>query len=175
MPGPDDTVRIFAYGSLMWDPAVPVAEARPARLAGWHRAMCVWTILARGTPDRPGLSLGLLPGGHCDGLLLEFPREHLRDTLVHLWQREMWTDVYRPLWLEAEYGNTRLSAVAFVANPESRQYAGQLSLDETRHYIATASGQRGSSRDYLVSTIEKLREHSIEEPDLARLAPESSA
>jgi hypothetical protein len=34
-------VWVFAYGSLMWNPGIDVAEHKPAVLQGWHRAFCI--------------------------------------------------------------------------------------------------------------------------------------
>ena len=43
----DRSVWIFGYGSLMWNPAVHVAERRFARVHGFHRSFCLWTPLGR--------------------------------------------------------------------------------------------------------------------------------
>jgi cation transport regulator ChaC len=52
----------FAYGSLMWDPPFPPADSQPARIYGYHRSFCVSSENYRGTPEKPGLSLGLDQG-----------------------------------------------------------------------------------------------------------------
>ena len=58
-------VWIFAYGSLMWDPGFAYVEAQPATLHGYHRQFCIYSYAYRGTPERPGLVLGLDRGGSC--------------------------------------------------------------------------------------------------------------
>ena len=53
---------LFAYGSIMWNPGFAYAESAPALLRGWHRAFCIYSYRYRGTPEKPGLVLGLIVG-----------------------------------------------------------------------------------------------------------------
>jgi cation transport protein ChaC len=67
------SVWVFGFASLMWNPAIDCAERRGATLSGWHRRFCVWAPLGRGTPERPGLMLGLEQGGSTDGICFRLP------------------------------------------------------------------------------------------------------
>ena len=58
-----DGVWLFAYGSLIWNPALHFDGRRLARVYGWHRSFCLSTQAGRGTPENPGLVLGLDRGG----------------------------------------------------------------------------------------------------------------
>ena len=84
-----EPVWIFAYGSLMWDPDFPRAEAEPALLRGYHRSFCLYSYDYRGTRTRPGLTLGLDRGGACRGIVLRLPPETLAEAIDRLWAREM--------------------------------------------------------------------------------------
>ena len=65
-----DTLWVFGYGSLIWDPGFPVAERRIATLKGWHRSFCMRSIHHRGTVEKPGLVLALdrAEGASCTGV-----------------------------------------------------------------------------------------------------------
>src|SRR5215831_19039217 len=64
---------LFAYGSLMWDPAIHIVEIRTATLQGFHRAFCVRIEFGRGSPGKPALMVGLNEGGQCHGLAFRVP------------------------------------------------------------------------------------------------------
>src|SRR3954451_15415737 len=88
-PGPRHGVWVFAYGSLIWNPAIHYVERRFARVYGWHRTFCLSTIAGRGSPDMPGLVLGLDRGGACTGAAFRIAEEGLEEELRILWRREM--------------------------------------------------------------------------------------
>ena len=82
---------VFGYGSLMWKPGFEHIEARPALLRGAHRQLCVYSYVHRGTPERPGLVLGLDRGGACRGLAFKVADECWSDVLDYLRAREQVT------------------------------------------------------------------------------------
>lgn len=168
-PDPSADVRVFGYGGLMWNADFPHAEVTPARLEGWRRSMCVWSALARGTPQKPGLALGLQPDGVCEGLAFRIAKADVDGALPKIWQREMWTDVYRPTWVSLTVGDGIVSAITFTANVESLQFAGDINDDAAVAHIAAATGERGRCRDYLANTVAELRALDIEEPALDTL------
>jgi cation transport protein ChaC len=169
---PTGDLWVFGYGSLMWNPGFPHDAVEPAILDGWHRSFCIQSALHRGTPEWPGLVVGLSPGGRCRGLALRAQARHKGSSLEYLWQREMaLADGYLPRTVTALLDDgRRIDALTFVANPVHEAYAGDLPFDEAALRIATARGQRGSNREYLDRTIEHLGELGIEDPGLALLA-----
>ena len=147
---------IFGFGSLMWNPACKVAETRPAVVSGWHRRFCIWTQLGRATPDLPGLTLGLEPGGSCRGLALRIEARLVEQETVLIWRREMIASIYRPVWVSARIGAATVPAVSFAANRDHEHYAGNLPVEIQARHLGCAEGPFGASIEYLEGTVAAL-------------------
>src|SRR5436190_4075768 len=131
---------VFAYGSLLWNPVFPVAEMRVARLHGFHRRFCLWSLANRGTPARPGLVLGLERGGACRGVAMRLPAPLALDELHLLWRREMVVGSYQPRWVTLQAGGRELSALTFIVERDHPQYAGNLPVEKQAQVFANACG-----------------------------------
>jgi glutathione-specific gamma-glutamylcyclotransferase len=166
---------VFAYGSLLWNPLFPVAEMRPARLHGLHRRFCLWSLTSRGTPECPGLVLGLERGGACRGVAMRLPAPLALDELHLLWRREMVVGSYVPRWVALDADGRTLTALTFVVRRDHPQYAGKLALPKEVDVLARACGAFGSSADYLERTRVALVAHGIVDPYLEELAAEVAA
>ncbi len=166
-----DSISVFAYGSLIWNPCFEVADSRSATLEGYCRQFSIWSVHARGTPDKPGLGFALerCEGARCEGMLFTLPPGAAVPELEPLWEREMWTSTYRPAWVEVKAGEDLVPALTFVAAPEHPQYAGNLPVADVAAYIASASGKFGSCRDYLALTVDALQGAGFSDPDLEAL------
>ena len=164
-----EPVWLFAYGSLMWNPEFEFAEVRPALLRGYHRRFCLYSRDYRGTPERPGLVLGLDRGGSCHGIAYRLPTERLGQTLDRIWAREMTGGVYEMRRVAAGTADGEVTAHACVVRRASPDYAGRLSVDETARLLASAVGGRGTGRDYLANTVRHLEELGIRDRLLHRI------
>ena len=166
-----EPVWIFAYGSLMWDPDFPRAEAEAALLRGYHRSFCLYSYDYRGTGMRPGLTLGLDRGGACRGIALRLPPKTLAAQLDSLWAREMTAPrVYDMRLLPVWTARGSRKAFAFTVRRDHADYAGRLSSEDVARIIAGATGRRGACRDYLADTVNHLAGLGIADASLQRLA-----
>ncbi|MET0721432.1 MAG: gamma-glutamylcyclotransferase [Tardiphaga sp.] len=164
---------VFGYGSLMWRPGFDFVEQVPARLIGEHRALCVYSWDHRGTPEKPGLVLGLDRGGACRGVAFRVAAAQRTATIAYLREREQTTNVYhevmRSVWLD-NAARERVSALAYVVDRGHVQYAGRLSLAEQLHFVKQGHGRSGANRDYVLSTVKAIEAEGFRDPQLHQLA-----
>jgi cation transport protein ChaC len=164
---------VFAYGSLMWRPGFDFLECVQARLIGAHRALCVLSHVHRGTPERPGLVLGLDHGGACRGLAYRVAAAARAQTIAYLRAREQVTMVYREctrtVWLEGTPAR-RVTALCYMVDRGHPQYAGRLSLDTQLHHVRQGHGRSGPNRDYVLAAVRQLEALGYHDRDLHLLA-----
>lgn len=161
---------VFGYGSLMWRPGFRFEEAHPALLRGWHRAFCLTSTHYRGTPETPGLVLGLAPGGACIGRAFRVAPERADKTIRYLRAREnIPPGVYIERMVGIRVGRKRVRALTYVANRAHEDYAGKLSDAQLLRHILRGKGVAGTNVDYLLNTVEHLDAIGIGDGPLHRL------
>lgn len=185
----DEDLWVFGYGSLMWRPGFPFVERVPARLVGLHRALCVFSFVHRGTPEKPGLVLGLDRGGTCRGIAFRVDKTLRTETLAYLRAREQVTHVYletlRPVTLLdpppgpeapgaapgiAETIGRRVRALVYAVDRSHPQYAGRLDLAAQVHLVRQGRGQSGPNRDYVLATVRELDQQGCRDAQLHAIA-----
>lgn len=162
-------VWLFTYGSLMWNPMIEFIEKRVAVAAGFHRRFCLWTTLYRGTPEQPGLVLGLAPGGHCRGVAYRIAAAEAHDELELIWQRELINGGYHPTWLRISTTGGRGWAIGFVVDRHFEAYAGLLPEERVAEVVAKAKGFAGTGAAYLFDTVAHLDSLGIRDRALWRV------
>jgi len=169
---------VFGYGSLMWSPGFRYKEKTVGLVHGFHRAPCVLSLRYRGTPERPGLVMGLCRGGSCWGMAFRVPAPSVRRVIAGLWKREMLTHVYVPTLVQVRLGKSagagkrgvrRVRALAFVADPEHRNFVRELDLHGRARLVAQGIGERGPCIDYIENTLNHMHELGVPDPHLERV------
>ncbi len=163
---------VFGYGSLMWRPGFPHLEAKQALLEGYHRSFCVYSRYWRGTPERPGLVLGMTPGGQCRGAAFRVAMTERAAVIDYLAERELAAYAYVAAFLPTEIEGRTVEAYSFIANQDHHHYAGDLSLQQAAQIIMDAEGKAGLNRDYLINTVRELEARGFVEPELHDLLRE---
>jgi cation transport protein ChaC len=167
---PRGDLWVFGYGSLMWAPGFRPAEQKTGLVRGYHRAMCILSSRYRGTPEKPGLVMGLCRGGSCWGIAFRVPAARVRRVLGALWKREMLNKVYLPTMVKVAVGpKQRIRALAFVADATHRQFVRELDLHGRARLVAQGIGERGRCVDYIRNTLEHMLALGVNDPHLARI------
>lgn len=171
---------VFGYGSLMWDPGFAYAERRVGLLRGYHRSFCLYSHRYRGTPEKPGLVLGLDRGGCCRGIVYRVADGDADAARAYLWEREMnptgaRQSAYHPRRVRVLTDAGTVAAVAFVVRRDHPQYAGKLPQSRLLQCVIEGAGGRGTCYDYLANTVRHLDELGLTDGplhELLRLARE---
>ena len=161
---------VFGYGSLIYNPIIEHSHRAIASIYGYHRRLCLWTKIGRGSPNCPGLVLSLDRGGSCKGVAFRLNPQNAIAELDLLWRREMMTMAYRPrlISLHTDIGLKR--GLAFVANPARPAYARPMTFEATVEVVAHAAGFNGPCREYLYDTVKGMQACGICDRQLEKLA-----
>ncbi|NYT35677.1 gamma-glutamylcyclotransferase [Allopusillimonas soli] len=166
---PDQDVWVYGYGSLIWRPEFDFTEKRIALLHGYHRALCLWSRVNRGTPDQPGLVFGLDVGGSCRGMAFRIPAASVPADMEALWRREMPSGAYIPKWINCRTDQGAISALAFTMNRNTDAYVRGLSNEHLLHIVRNAHGSYGPCVEYVLETADALKRSNIHDKRLQAL------
>jgi cation transport protein ChaC len=170
MDGAGQDRWVFGYGSLMWRPGFPFIDRRRATLHGRRRAFCIYSVHHRGTFERPGLVLGLAPGGATRGVAYRVPAADWAQTWAYLREREQPTETYVEAWRDVRLdGGDRVPSLVFLSDPHHPQWAGDLTLERQAALIDGATGLSGRNIDYLRDLVVHLREAGVRDAGMERL------
>lgn len=165
-----DDLWVFGYGSLMWRPGFDYVESALAWVHGYHRSLCIFSHVHRGTPERPGLVLGLDKGGSCQGVAFRVAAKEREKTVQYLRERELVTAVYLEKTVGVRFAEGGCAnALAYVVDRSHCQYAGRLPYDEMTKLIAEGFGLAGDNPAYVRNTYEHLLQLDIHDAELAEV------
>lgn len=168
-----DEIWVFGYGSLMWRPGFPFLESAPAMVYGVHRSLCIYSHIHRGTPEKPGLVMGLNRGGACRGVAYKVAHEEWEDVFQYLQAREQSNGVYLERWMKAHIlaePRRAVRAITYVADHTHHQFADDLPIETMLELVRQGQGQSGPNVDYVLNTVGHLDELGVHDPKLHALA-----
>lgn len=155
---------VFGYGSLIWRPGFDYVERVSALLKGAHRKLCIYSHVHRGTPDKPGLVLGLDHGGACRGVAFRVDDHKRAETVDYLRAREQMNMVYRECVRPVSLVDGRtVLALCYIADRSHRQFAAGLSREDTLRLVKQGHGQSGPNHEYVRNTALALRDLGIQD------------
>ncbi len=169
----DKDLWVFAYGSLMWDPAFHFAEVRRAIVPGYDRCFVLkHTYGARGTPDAPGLMAALDEGDCCEGLLFRIAARDIETESEIIWRREMVGHAYKPTFVTAMVDDKAVTALTFVADHSSEVICPDLTREEQIRFLASGVGFLGTSKEYLSNIVSQFATLGVVDEDCSALLQE---
>lgn len=161
---------VFGYGSLIWRPEFEHLEARMAQLHGYHRALCLWSRVNRGTPEVPGLVFGLDVGGSCQGRVYRIAAAHVPPVMTALWRREMPSGAYIPRWVACRTPMGSVRALVFATDRAGDGYVPNLSVEQIVPIVRQGHGRYGPCTEYVLQTAQALEAAGIRDQKLRAIA-----
>lgn len=159
-----DDFWVFGYGSLMWRPGFDFIEKQRAKLFGYRRTLCIHSHIHRGTPEKPGLVLGLDRGGSCSGVAFKVSGTKRDEVFEYLHARELVTNVYIERIGKVQLADqSRVPAFCYVADLNHKQYAKNISVEKAVEIVRDSVGQSGHNIEYVTSTVEQLRSMDLKD------------
>jgi glutathione-specific gamma-glutamylcyclotransferase len=168
-------VWLFAYGSLIFRPGFSFQRRIRGFVQGYERRFWQESTDHRGTPERPGRVVTLVPtpGGRCWGVAYELSQEEFEREVEGLDRREQ--NGYARVTLRMTAQDRRAPApefevVTYIAPPGNPHYVGEEPLDQLASIIRSSRGPSGHNADYVLNLAEALLELDVEDAHVFELA-----
>lgn len=167
-----ETTWIFGYGSLVWRPAFPYAERRPAWIRGWTRRFWQGSTDHRGVPEAPGRVVTLVPDeqGHCWGMAYQVEAHQLDTVLEGLDHREKGGYERQVAPLRFADDAEGPEALLYVATPENANYLGPAPLPHIARQVRHSVGPSGPNTEYVLRLADALRAMGADDAHVFQLA-----
>ncbi|MER0238702.1 gamma-glutamylcyclotransferase [Fulvimarina sp. MAC8] len=162
--GGNNDFWVFGYGSLIWNPGFDFKERSVARLAGFHRALCVRSHVHRGTPEQPGLVFGLDRGGSCVGMAYKVAGGDHDAVMAYLRARELVTHVYLEKTVSIRLAEgTGVRAVTYVVDRGHTQYGGKISAEDAARIVMRSHGRSGPNVEYVTNALQEIHRMGLKD------------
>lgn len=165
----NDDLWVIGCGSLTWDPSFLFNEVRFATVTGFRRRFCLYSILGRGSREKPGLMVAFDPGDQAQSAAFRIARDDIDNETKIIWRREMLVGVYQPRFVSVRTAQGEIEALAFVANPKSPVYRPRVDADEAANLVANGEGFYGTCFEYVENLARQLSVFGINDPGVTSL------
>jgi cation transport regulator ChaC len=156
-------VWLFGYGSLLWRPGFEFVRRCPARLDGWQRRFWQASDDHRGTPERPGRVVTLIPGGVCHGAAYRITGSAAEAVLASLDHRER-GGYGRRIERIALDGGGAVEGLLYFAAPRNARYRGDEPVAAIARTVVGAVGPSGSNLEYLERLVASIAALGASDP-----------
>ena len=166
-------VWVFGYGSLVWRPDFPFAEARAATISGWTRRFWQGSTDHRGIPGAPGRVVTLVeePGAVCWGRAYLIEAASRDAVFAHLDYREKGGYSLRDVEIDFPgAGTSGAPGLIYIATPGNPNWLGDAPLPDIAAQVSRAVGPSGHNVEYVVELARALHEMGAGDPHVFDLA-----
>jgi glutathione-specific gamma-glutamylcyclotransferase len=165
---------LFAYGSLIFRPGFLYRQRVRGYVSGFERRFWQRSTDHRGTPERPGRVVTLVPvaDGRCWGVAYELLDVDFEGYVAALDHRESQGYERRVLPFVAQdrqFSGT-YDATVYVAPPGNPHFHGEQSMAELSAVIRESVGPSGHNAEYVLNLADALSDLDITDPHVFELA-----
>ncbi|XP_055902918.1 putative glutathione-specific gamma-glutamylcyclotransferase 2 [Eupeodes corollae] len=164
IPPTDEDLWIFGYGSLVWKADFSFIDKKQGYIEGYQRRFFQHSIDHRGTPDRPGRVVTLVPSNNQQdrvyGVAYRIAKQEKNEVLAHLDFREK-NGYQRKTLKFIEFGTGYTNdIIIYIATNDNDSFAGgnEDDLQPIADQIYTTAGPSGPNREYLYYLANAMRD-----------------
>lgn len=143
---------VFGYGSLLWYQDFPYVDAIPGVVTDYVRRFWQLSPDHRGTPERPGRTVTLVPqaGGTCWGMAFKIPEYAVESSLAYLNFRERAGYRMETVKFYPDNGSEPFDLNVYISIEEEQNIynAGPTDEEEIVKTIISSRGKSGSNLEY---------------------------
>jgi len=153
---------IFGYGSLIWKVDFPYKTKEIGYIKGYIRRFWQASTDHRGTPEKPGRVVTLVPSEDPEarvwGVAYEIPSAEVAATLSHLDHREKCGYARREVTFQPEEpARPAHQLTIYVGTPDNPYFTGPTSEEELAKVVVAARGQAGPNTEYVYNLAAAVR------------------